>query len=60
MTDREKIKRLRRALKPFALMDREGEVKADEVACWRGASSDVTIITSQDFRKAAETLAEVK
>jgi hypothetical protein len=59
MTDQRKIKRLVEALTPFARMDREGGVDLEEVACQRGTASDLTIITSADFRKANEALDEV-
>ena len=44
------------ALRPFAEMDR-ADCNLNEVACRRGAASDLTIITSGDFRRAAEALA---
>jgi len=44
-----------RALQPFADMDRE-ECDLTEVACERGVASDLTIITSRDFREARLTL----
>ncbi len=61
MTDQEKINKLVEALEPFAQMDRDVEgVNLQEVACQRGVASDLTLITSQDFRRAAEVLKEVK
>lgn len=44
------------ALRPFAEMDREG-CDLHEIACERGVASDLTIITSGDFRHATEALA---
>jgi len=45
-------------LRPFAEMDREDterlKIDMDELACSRGIASDMTIITSNDFRKAKE------
>jgi hypothetical protein len=40
------------ALGPFARMDRP-DCDLDEVACQRGVASDMTIIDSRDFRRAA-------
>ncbi len=62
MTDQERIKKLMEALEPFAQMDRKlpGFDDLKEVACQRGWVSDMTIITSQDFRRAAEVLKEVE
>lgn len=46
------LEQLRSALLPFAEMDREnGDL--NEVACQRGTASDLTILTSGDFRRAA-------
>jgi hypothetical protein len=46
------LKQLRSTLLPFAEMDREnGDL--NEVACQRGTASDLTILTSGDFRRAA-------
>lgn len=50
------IKTLSEALQPFAEMDREGG-DLSEVACQRGTASDLTIITSADFRRARAALA---
>ena len=48
---------LRSALLPFAEMDREnGDL--NEVACQRGTASDLTILTSADFRQAAVVIRE--
>lgn len=59
MNAQQKIKKLTQALQPFAEMDREGEhINLSELACQRGIASDMTIITSEDFRRAAEILKE--
>lgn len=50
-----KLSAARGALRPFADMDREG-CDLREQACERGVGSDMTILTSQDFRKAKEAL----
>ncbi len=61
MTDQERINKLVEALEPFAKMDRDVEgVDLGEVACQRGVASDLTLIDSQDFRRASEVLKEVK
>lgn len=49
------LQQLRSALLPFADMDREG-CDLTEIACQRGTASDITILTSADFRRAAEVL----
>lgn len=54
----EQLERLKIALKPFADMDRDG-CRLDEIACKRGVASDMTIITSQDFRNAKTAIMEV-
>lgn len=60
MTDQEKINKLVEALEPFSRMDREGDhINLQELACQRGAASDLTIITSEDFRRAAKILKEI-
>lgn len=46
---------LEAALRPFAEMDRE-DCDLAEVACMRGVASDMTIIISNDFRKARALL----
>lgn len=51
----EVINTLRQALKPFAAMDRPN-CDLNEIACHRGVASDMTILTSADFRRAAEAL----
>lgn len=51
----ERIARLEKALKPFAEMDRE-DCDLQETACRRGTASDLTILTSGDFRTAKEVL----
>lgn len=62
MNNEKKIRQLIKALTPFAKMDREGEgtIAFDEVACQRGTASDLTILTSGDFRRAAEVIREVE
>lgn len=61
MTGEEKIKSLRKALECFAAMDRPGDhVNLDEPACVRGIASDLTMITSRDFRRASEVLKETE
>ena len=45
------LKEMIEALRPFAKMDREG-CNLDELACVRGTASSMTIITSEDFRRA--------
>ena len=51
------LETLRSALLPFAEMDREnGDL--NEVACQRGTASDLTILTSGDFRRAAVVFRE--
>lgn len=46
---------LREALEPFAAMDRT-TCDLKEYACVRGIASDMTVITSGDFRNAAKVL----
>lgn len=62
MNAEQKVSKLLAALEPFARMDRTGRdvVSFDEVACQRGVASDLTILTSGDFRKAAQVIREVK
>jgi len=62
MTDKEKIEMLRKALEPFAKMDRppSGFDDLSEIACDRGICEDMTIITSRDFRNASEVLEKTK
>lgn len=43
--------RLKKALEPFAMMDRDG-CDLSEIACERGTASDRTVLTSRDFRLA--------
>lgn len=50
-----RVQELKGVLRPFAAMDRPG-CDLSEVACERGTASDLTVITSSDFRKAAEVL----
>ena len=51
------LEQLRSTLLPFAEMDREnGDL--NEVACQRGMASDLTILTSGDFRRAAVVFRE--
>lgn len=51
------LETLRSALLPFAEMDRvNGDL--NEVACQRGTASDLTILTSADFRRAAVVFRE--
>jgi hypothetical protein len=51
------LEQLRSTLLPFAEMDREnGDL--NEVACQRGTASDLTILTSGDFRRAAVVFRE--
>ena len=45
------------ALRPFAAMHREG-TDPKEVAVTRGYASDMTVITSADFDRAAEVVGE--
>jgi hypothetical protein len=52
---KKRIKVLEEALNPFALMHREG-TDPSECACQRGIASDLTMITSRDFARAAESL----
>lgn len=47
---------LARALAPFAAMDRDG-CDLDELVLQRGVASDMTIITSREFREANAALA---
>ena len=47
-------------LRPFEEMDRTYNNNLDEIACTRGCSSDMTIITSNDFRKAKELCDRLK
>jgi hypothetical protein len=47
-----------RALRPFALMHRLGS-DSKEVACMRGAASDMTVVTSADFEAAFNLLLEL-
>jgi len=55
--DGSQLERLRSTLLPFAEMDREnGDL--NEVACQRGTASDLTILTSGDFRRAAVVFRE--
>lgn len=49
------LRRSINALRPFAAMDR-ADVDLDEIALTRGTSSDMTIITSGDFRRASDVL----
>ena len=49
---------LRDALKPFAAMDRP-DCDLSELSCQRGIASDMTIITSRDFRNARAALSGV-
>ena len=51
----ERVREMEKALRPFAEMDRPG-CDLKELACSRGIASDMTIITSKDFRRAAEVL----
>ena len=51
----EEIEHLRNALLPFARMDRP-DCNLNETASVRGTASDMTIITSGDFRNAAVSL----
>lgn len=55
--DSSHVKQLRSALLPFADMDRE-HCDLNQVACKRGTASDITILTSADFRRATEVLRE--
>lgn len=48
---------LRMALEPFAAMHREGS-DPHELACQRGVASDMTVLTSGDFERAATVLAK--
>ncbi|KKL19332.1 hypothetical protein LCGC14_2466540 [marine sediment metagenome] len=61
MNNEKKIRQLVKALAPFAKMDRGGE-DADlfEVVCQRGTASDLTLLTSGDFRRATEVLHEIE
>lgn len=52
-------KKLSEALEPFANMDREN-CNLDEIACDRGHKSDMTIITSRNFRNATTALKETE
>jgi hypothetical protein len=51
----ERIAELEKALKPFADMHRPG-TDPKELACSRGVASDMTILTSGDFERAASAL----
>ena len=53
--DASQVQNLRVALQPFADMDRE-DCDLNETACTRGTASDMTILTSADFRYAAEVI----
>ena len=44
------IQELKEAIKPFVKMDRNQVDNLNEVACKRGTASDITEITSGDFR----------
>jgi hypothetical protein len=46
------LKRLTAALKPFAMMDRPGDVDLGELAVSRGVASDATFLFSRHFREA--------
>lgn len=50
-----RIAEMEAALRPFAQMDRSG-CDLSEIACERGVASDLTIITSGDFRRASDVL----
>lgn len=52
-----RIEQLEDALRPFAAMDRL-DCDLSKVACIRGTASDLTLITSGDFRKAADALGD--
>lgn len=54
ITDQELL-RIIRVLRPFAEMDREG-CELDEQTCARGTASDLTILTSRNFRHARTLL----
>ena len=58
----QKVHKLIGALEPFARMDREGRniIGFEALACQRGIASDLTVLTSGDFRRAAEVLKEVR
>lgn len=60
MNAEQKIEKLTKALEPFAAMDREGTVEKNRYVCQRGITSDMTIVTCEDFRSANEALKEVK
>ena len=61
MNNEQKIRQLAKALAPFAKMDRGGEsIDLFEVACTRGTASDLTTLTSGDFRRATEVLQEIQ
>lgn len=49
------VEALRAALVPFAEMHRESSAP-DELACQRGTASDMTVLKSGDFARAAEVL----
>ena len=55
--DESNLETLRSTLLPFAEMDREN-CDLNEVACQRGTASDLTILTSSDFRRAAVVFRE--
>lgn len=52
------LRRFRDALLPFALMHRVGS-DPEELACVRGASSDMTVLTSGDFENAFALLLDI-
>ncbi len=60
MNTEQEIHQLVKALEPFARMDRGGNQDLQELACQRGTASDLTILTSADFRRAAEALQKVQ
>lgn len=51
----DRLEEARKALLPFARMHRK-DSDPKEVACSRGAASDMTMITSGDFAEAARVL----
>lgn len=56
---RTEVVELRKALNPFAEMHRDG-CDLSEVACSRGVASDLTIITSKDFKRASDLIDAAK
>lgn len=51
----ERDRKLREALRPFADMHRDG-CDLNEISCVRGHASDMTILRSGDFKRAADAL----